>query len=290
MTASSESATEAGSPTTAATATLLEHAFEAVAILDDPGPEGRVRYANPVLDELLGRPPGWTLGRTRAELEYGPVIAGADVARLVRRDGTFVDCRVRCVTLTDDRHGLYYLPMMPAAPVATPAWALASERGGLRTLEHVLEALRRDWSVAQRTRARVALVRIKVDAWEPFIEVFGRIAGENTLRQIGNVIAAALRRSSDAVARSGEGEFLLLAAAMEPETLDAHVESILGRVRSLSIHHPRSTSGRYLSISAGAVAAIPPNDAGSDWLLEATVRAMRDAQAKGGNRVVSGSL
>lgn len=290
MTAPHEAATQPGAPDAAAPLALLEHAFEAVAILDDPGPEGRVRYANPVLDELIGRPPGWSLGRTRAELEYGHVINGAELARLVRRDGTFVDCRVRCVPLTDGRHGLYYLPVLPAAPVATPAWALATERGGLRTLEHVLEALRRDWSVAQRTRARVALVRLKVDAWEPFIEVFGRIAGENTLRQIGNVVAAALRRSSDAVARSGEGEFLLLAAAMEPEALETHVESILGRVRSLSIHHPRSTSGRYLSVSAGAVAAVPPNDAGSDLLLEATVRAMREAQAKGGNRVVSGSI
>lgn len=290
MTGSHEPATEAYAPLAEAPTTLLEHAFEAIAILDDPGPEGRVMYANPVLDELIGRPPGWCLGRTRADLEYGAVIIGAELARLVRRDGTFLDCRVRCVPLPDRRHGLYYLPVLPAAPVATPAWALATERGGLRTLEHVLEALRRDWSVAQRTRARVALVRIKVDAWEPFIEVFGRIAGENALRQIGNVIAAALRRSSDAVARSGEGEFLLLAAAMEPEALDAHVESILGRIRSLSIHHPRSTTGRYLSVSAGAVAAIPPTDAGSDQLLEATVRAMREAQAKGGNRVVSGSI
>jgi diguanylate cyclase (GGDEF)-like protein len=290
MTASDEPAPEARSPAAPAPAALLEHVFEAVAVLDDPGPDGRVRYANPVLDELIGRPPGWTLGRPRAELEYGPVIAGADLARLVRRDGTFIDCRVRCVPLAERQHGIYYLPIMPAAPVVTPAWALASDRGGLRTLEHVLEALRRDWSVAQRTRARVALVGLKVDAWDQFIEVFGRIAGENTLRQIGNVIAAALRRSSDAVARSGEGEFLLLAAAMEPAELEAHVELILSRVRSLSIHHPRSTSGRYLSISAGAVSVTPPNDAGSDQLLEATVRAMREAQAKGGNRVVSGSF
>jgi PleD family two-component response regulator len=61
-------------------------------------------------------------------------------------------------------------------------------------------------------------------------------------------------------------------------------------VRDLAILHPRSPTGRYLTVSAGVVSAIPPRDAGSEVLVEAVQRAVAEALAQGGNRAVARPL
>jgi PleD family two-component response regulator len=99
-----------------------------------------------------------------------------------------------------------------------------------------------------------------------------------------------MRRSSDVVARLADGEYLAFAVSMEPEAGLLHGERIVGRVRDLAILHPRSPSGRYLTVSAGVVSAIPPREVASEAMLEAAHRAVAEARSQGGNRAVSRPL
>ena len=69
-----------------------------------------------------------------------------------------------------------------------------------------------------------------------------------------------------------------------------HAAQIVRRVRSLAILHPRSNTGRYLTVSAGLVTAVAPRSLGCDSLLEAAGRALTEAKAQGGNRAVAGTL
>ena len=116
--------------------------------------------------------------------------------------------------------------------------------------------LRRDWSIAQRDGRTLTLMRIDVDGCRDYLEVFGRSATENMLRQVGRTIASAMRRTSDVVARLADDEFLLLGVSMEADRAREHAEHIAGRVRALAIHHPRSRTGRYLTVSVGVVTAV----------------------------------
>ena len=150
-----------------------------------------------------------------------------------------------------------------------------------------MEVLRRDWSIAQRDARTLTVMHIDIDGCRDYLEVFGRSATDNVLRQVGRTIASAMRRTSDIVARLASDEFLLLGVSMEEARAREHAEHIAGRVRALAIHHPRSRTGRYLTVSVGVVTAVPPRDRGSEALLEAARRALSSAKERGGNSVVA---
>jgi PleD family two-component response regulator len=61
-------------------------------------------------------------------------------------------------------------------------------------------------------------------------------------------------------------------------------------VRALAIHHPRSRAGRFVTMSAGVVSAVPPMDRGCEALLDAAQRALATAKHAGGNRVAGAEL
>ena len=64
-------------------------------------------------------------------------------------------------------------------------------------------------------------------------------------------------------------------------------ESVLGRIRDLAIHHPRSSVSRFVTASAGVVSMVPPHDAPYSHFYEAALQTLQEARALGRNRVVS---
>jgi diguanylate cyclase (GGDEF)-like protein len=204
--------------------------------------------------------------------------------RLRRVDGTFLDCERWATLLQDARVALYYRPLPRNSPGALAA---ALERSsGLSTEDHLLGMLSRDWSIGQRDGRTVTLMRFQADSWAEYRDTFGRSASEKVLQQIGRTIAAVTKRASDVVAKTTADEFLVLGVSMEAGAALGFAEQIIARVRSLSVHHPRSTTGRFLTVSAGVVTVSPPRERGVDWILGASERALHAARAGGGNRAV----
>lgn len=274
---------------------VLKHALDGIAVVESGGGTTRVIYGNATLAALLRRSDDWATGRRLEEIE---VEAPADPnltttgfgsrVRLKRVDGTLIDCERWAVMLAGARVALYYRPVPRTSPGVLAA---ALERSsGLSTEDQLLEMLARDWSIGQRDGRHVTLMHFEIDCWTEYQEVFGRSACDNLLRQIGRTIASIMKRASDVVARTGSGGFLVLGVAMEPEAAHAFGDQIVTRVRSLSIHHPRSTTGRFLTVSAGVVTANPPRGAESTAMLAATHAAVARAQDTGGNRAVRGEL
>ena len=273
---------------------LLNHALDGVAVVENGGAAPRIVYVNSTLTALLRRPEEGLIGRPLEEFEVeapaDPNVTSAGVGlhvRLRRMDGSLLECERWAVMLPDGRLALYFRPLQRGGA----ALAAAVDRtSGLSTPEHLHEVLRRDWSIGQRDGRTLTLMRFDVDAYRDYHEVFGRVATENMLRQLGRTIGSAMRRTSDVVARVGDDEFVALGVAMEPAAARAHAEVILGRVRALAIHHPRSRAGRFVTMSAGVVSAVPPRDRGCEVLLEAAQRALAEAKQAGGNRVAGGEL
>jgi diguanylate cyclase (GGDEF)-like protein len=192
------------------------------------------------------------------------------------------------VLLAGSRVALYYRPLPRSAPGALAA---ALERSsGLSSEQQLFELLGRDWSIGQRDGRTVTLMRFEIDAWAEYLEVFGRSASDNLLRQVGRTIASVTKRASDVVARTGPGGFIVLGVSMDPDAAFTFADQIVGRLRALSIHHPRSTTGRFVTVSAGVVTASPPRGTSQDALLEATRAALGRARAAGGNRAVRGEI
>ena len=274
---------------------VLHHALDGVAVVEDAGGTPRLVYANATLSALLRRPEEWLEGRALEEIEAeapaDPNATNAGVGlrvRLRRSDAVMVECERWAVLLPDGRLALHYRPVPRNAPGALAA--AVDRSSGLSTPEHLLEVLRRDWSIAQRDGRSLTIMRFDLDAYRDYHDVFGRGATENVLRQVGRTIASAMRRASDVIARVGDDEYLILGVSMDREAAFQHAENILDRIRALAIHHPRSRISRYLTVSGGVVTAVPPRDRSCEAMLEVSQKALAAAKEAGGNRVVQGEL
>jgi diguanylate cyclase (GGDEF)-like protein len=281
-------------PDPALLAEVLRHALDGVAVVEG-GDTPRVVYVNATLAGLLRQPEEWPVGRALGEIEIeAPADPNATTVgigqrvRLRRADGSTVECERWAMLLPDAKLALHYRPLPRSAPGALAA--AVDRSSGLSSPEHLMEVLRRDWSIAQRDGRTLTVMHIDVDGCRDYLEVFGRSATDNMLRQVGRTIASAMRRTSDIVARLASDEFLLLGVSMEEDRAREHAEHIAGRIRALAIHHPRSRTGRYLTVSVGVVTVVPPRDRGSDALIEAAQRALVSAKERGGNSVIAGTI
>lgn len=273
-------------------AEVLRQAPDGVAVVAGDGGGLRVIYANATLASLLrieeAAVPGRTLDSIEAEAPSDPnaTVAGAALrVQLRRSDGSLLPCERWTAMLPDGRLALHYRPYSRGA--AAPPVDRAS---GLATPEHLNDTLRRDWSVGQRDGRRLTVMCFDVDACRDYHEVFGRVATENVLRQVGRTIASAMRRTSDVVARTADDEFVALGVSMEQGSACAYAESIVARVRALAIHHPRSRTGRYLTVSVGVATCAPTRDRDAMELVDAARRALGVAKDAGGNRAVGGDI
>jgi diguanylate cyclase (GGDEF)-like protein len=282
-------------PDPALLAEVLRHALDGVALVEGGNGAPRIVYANATLAGLLRRPEEWPVGHALDEIEIeAPADPNATTVgigqrvRLRRADGTTIECERWVTMLAGAKMALHYRPLPRSAPGALAA--AVDRSSGLSSPEHLLEVLRRDWSIAQRDGRTLTVMRIDVDGCRDYHEVFGRSATDNMLRQVGRTVASAMRRTSDIVARLADDDFLLLGVSMEEGKARDHAEHIAGRVRALAIHHPRSRTGRFLTVSIGVVTVVPPRTAGCEALLDAVQRALASAKEQGGNRVVAGQL
>jgi diguanylate cyclase (GGDEF)-like protein len=275
---------------------VLRHALDGIAVVQADAADSRVIYVNATLAGMLQRTEDSLVGHALDELERPPEGPGpAEVSPRVHlrcSDGTYLECERWDAPLGGDRRALYYRPATRAAGEnGQSALMVAADRAvGLKSREHLIEVLRRDWSIGQRDGRSITVMRFTIDDFKSYHEVFGRVAAESVQRQIGRTLASAMRRASDVVTRMGASDFLALGVSMDPEAAQAYAESILGRIRLLALHHPRSTTGRFMTVSVGVVTAVPPRERHYESILDAADEALKRAQRDGGNRVAAGSI
>jgi diguanylate cyclase (GGDEF)-like protein/PAS domain S-box-containing protein len=299
---------------------LFDAAPEGVMVCDARAQDMPVLYANRAMEhltgyplaEILGRNPRFLYGsdgdqdalkRMRAALSEG---AGCHVVvRNIRADGTIFFNDITVVPLRDEtgklthfasfhREGAGQLKPEPATqgdPGLSTQTMLAYVRDdkltGLLRRSYFEDLLQRDWGLAQRESRRLTLIAFDLDFFEQYRDVFGRQGADQCFRRIARVIAGCFRRSTDMCGRLDEDQVIALTVGMEEADANKFAESILGRVRDLAIHHPRSSISRYVTISAGIATLIPGPDANKDQLIGAVLGALRRAKDLGRNRVVS---
>jgi hypothetical protein len=170
-----------------------------------------------------------------------PRPAGTGVrCRLLAADGTVTECDRWEFALPHGRRALFYrFAHRPAFDGTQPVPVLGIERNALlATPEHLMEVLRRDWVVAQRDERPVTIMRFDVDAYRGYQDVFGRMATENVMRQVGRTISSA-RDAEHVVARF---ETSSSCSAVDGPGCCAPSQS--SEDHQLAIHHP-SCDGRY---------------------------------------------
>lgn len=122
------------------------------------------------------------------------------------------------------------------------------------------EVFEHDWAVAAREKSTIAVVIFTLDEFDAYLDVFGRHAADSALRRVGQAIRRCLRRASDVVARSKGQHFLVLSHVSDEANVREFAGSISTAVRELGLHHPRSTKGRFVTVSWEVAAAEPAVD------------------------------
>lgn len=157
--------------------------------------------------------------------------------------------------------------------------ALTDARRQLKTLERsdtatgipnraaFIEIVQRDWSIARREQRSLGLIIFEVDAFAEYRDLFGRHAADSVLRKIGHAISGSLRRAGDFTARYDQDRFAVLIGSANEIQAQAMAENIAAKVRNLSIHHPRSPHGKFLTLSFGAASEVPAWNAKSSVLI-----------------------
>jgi diguanylate cyclase (GGDEF)-like protein len=106
-----------------------------------------------------------------------------------------------------------------------------------------------DWAVAAREKGKLSLVTFELEEFQAYTAVFGKHAGDSCLRSVGGVIRRCLRRASDVVARPDGRRFIVLSHATDEDGVGEFAARIATAVRELGLHHPRSKSSKFVTVS-----------------------------------------
>lgn len=154
---------------------------------------------------------------------------------------------------------------------------------GLKSRVFFDNLLNREWAICQREQRSVTMFLFDLDFFDIYNETFGRKAGDSCLRMVARAIRGSFRRGGDVVARYEGQRFGCFASGMEAGPAVIFAGEICKRVRDLSIHHPRSPGGRYVTASCGVATMTPDHGADLNELLFACDAALSRAKAAGGN-------
>lgn len=293
-------------------ASLLDALPDGVSLLE-PEDGRRVVYANAAYARMTGVPVAALVG-------HGSRLFSEAVDTLARSqlESAVTDVREARVLFRDRRadgatfwHDVQLKPLVEG-PLAGHVLAVHRETGarsagrgeaapteviqridvmtGLASRAWCEQMITRDASAAAREGRPLTLFVIQIDALDRYAETFGRSGADACERRIARALGTAFRRASDCLARWEAGRFVALASAMNLEQAEAHAGTLLARVRELRIHHPRVTTGRYVTVSIGVVCGTPPRDAGDRALQDAAFAALARAQGEGGDRSEVGAL
>ena len=294
---------------------------EGVMICDARAEDYPVLYVNRAMEQLSGYAAEQLLGRNprllqgehreqesvaalRAALREG--IGCRVVVRNARPDGALYFNDVTLAPLKDEQGAITHFVSFhhegagsPKPGTAGPekdamlstqtmlAYVRDDKLTGLLRRSYFEDLLLRDWGLAQRESKRLALAAFDMDFSSQYREVFGNHGVDQCFRRIARVISGCYRRTTDLCARFDEDQVVAMTFASEHVNAVKFVETILGRVHGLAIHHPRSSVSRYVTVSAGVAMVTPKTGVRPEQLVNAALSALQRAKELGRNRVVS---
>jgi diguanylate cyclase (GGDEF)-like protein len=146
------------------------------------------------------------------------------------------------------------------------------------------EQLAMEWRRSTRSRSRLSLLLVDIDAFKPYNDALGHQAGDTCLREVAAAISGCVRRAGDTVARYGGEEFAVLLTDTDTPGATILAERIRTAVEQRSIAHPAVAGGR-VTVSIGVATMSGKENSEPAALVRAADAALYDAKRDGRNRV-----
>ncbi len=295
---------------------IVATAGEGIVVADARDPELPIVYANHAYEALTGYPADQIVGRNARFLQgeandqvalqelRAALAAGRECEVLLknfRSDGALFWNQLRLIPQSDGEEIRWWIGLSrdvgelmtlreqlkigDRALREAQSLAPADRLTGLRSRPFFDEVMRREWSACTRDSRPVTLFFFDVDQFDRYNATFGKGAGDSALRLIAQAIKSTFRRGSDVCARYEGQRFACLAVSSGEGDVAAFAETVCTRVRNLSLPHPKSTIGRYVTVRGGIAAITPEPEDGLDRLVQAAEAALDAAKAAGGDCV-----
>lgn len=153
------------------------------------------------------------------------------------------------------------------------------ELTGLSNRRRFQEECQREHRRAQRTWASYAIVRVDIDAMTRINEGYGRPAGDELLRRVGDELRVT-RREYDVVARWDADEFIMLLPGADGRA----ARQVLKRTL-VEVHAKGGAVVPGVSVCAGAAIWTPPSGETPADIIERAGYALEAARAQGFGQV-----
>ena len=145
---------------------------------------------------------------------------------------------------------------------------------GLLNEKSFREVLAHDWAVAEREKSCLALVSLRLDDFDAYVEVFGRHAADSCQRRVAQAIRRCLRRASDVAAKirhKDDDVLVVLSHASNEDGVRDFASRIATAVRELGLHHPRSRAAKFVTVSHRTIVTKAGGDSNADDFLSAAL-------------------
>ena len=264
------------------------------------------RYASgPITDYLLPE------DRPRAEANLRHLVAegrsGPNEYRALRKDGSTIDVEVNAALILgahqlptkmvfvvrdvterkrSDQHIRHLMRQLEAEKRTAQLNANTDSLTGLPNRRFFDAALKAAFYSARRLGQPLSLIMLDVDHFKKFNDLYGHLAGDDCLRQIGSALKAVGGRTNDLLARYGGEEFVALLPDTEPAGALALAERLRLAVAELGVIHAASDTAPYVTISVGVATTWPAEGEAAGALVSLADEALYTAKREGRNRTV----
>ncbi|VBB08864.1 nucleotide cyclase [Lucifera butyrica] len=156
---------------------------------------------------------------------------------------------------------------------------------GLANRRYFDEVLDKEWRRALRNGDNLSIILLDVDFFKKYNDHYGHLAGDDCLRQVGNVLKDSVKRAGDLAARYGGEEFAVILPSTPWEGAFIIAEKMRRNIESLQIAHQVSEVSSYVTISVGVASLKPEMDMIPDILIRNADDALYQAKRNGRNKV-----
>jgi diguanylate cyclase (GGDEF)-like protein len=156
-----------------------------------------------------------------------------------------------------------------------PLTAISNRRYFMQEFEKV-------WALSKRSQNSISMLLLDLDYFKQINDTHGHLAGDYCLKETAEILKQQLHRDTDIFGRFGGEEFIVLLPTTEPEEVIAIAEQLRTSIES----HIFDFEGTKLqiTISIGAVSAVPEISDKPESLLDRADKALYKAKNSGRNR------
>ncbi|AFA48411.1 diguanylate cyclase domain-containing protein [Acetobacterium woodii] len=121
---------------------------------------------------------------------------------------------------------------------------------------------------AKETIRYLSLLIIDINAFDQYINTYGRLAADNCSHQIALALTGIFKRSGDLVAKWSNTEFICLLSDTDSIGAIKMAEKAKKTIADLNIVHAKSSADEVVTLSVGIATSILTENITSDELLQ----------------------